>query len=138
MTEEFKCGDIIRVLLPGEGMWAKFMGRLKVGRYRGHVRVLLQNQSLHKGFSWGQSVIIDDDHYVITPKAAVKAAELVVWGCDRKTHEQQVVEAEKEDDRRHEVMMQEIEKVKIENPELWEEINKGLDDMSNEGKGEEN
>jgi hypothetical protein len=73
-------GDIIKVGLPGESLWAEVT-------HVGHVftRAKLRNESIHEEFSFGDLVVIETGGYtVLQPARCVAAAQRSVDSFNRR------------------------------------------------------
>ncbi len=65
-------GDMIKVHLPGERLWAEVVAMDDDGS----VHVELRNESIHQGISWGDRAVLGSDRYeIVEPKSMVTAAE---------------------------------------------------------------
>lgn len=64
-------GDVIKVGLPGESLWAEVVAVKPDG-----IHAELRNESVHEGISWGDEVVLGpDDYTIVRPKAIVRAAQ---------------------------------------------------------------
>ncbi len=59
-----KVGDLIKVHLPGESLWA-----VVTDIRRGKVHAQLRNESIHEQFSFGDKVVLGPDNYEIVHPA---------------------------------------------------------------------
>ena len=74
ITTTMKIGDVIKVHLPGESLWAEVTD---IRRRKVHAR--LRNESIHAVFSYGDRVVLGPDNYeVVHPAHKVETAQEAV------------------------------------------------------------
>lgn len=72
-------GDVIKVGLPGESLWAEVVAVKPDG-----IHAELRNESIHEGISWGDEVVLGpDDYTIVSPESIVRMAQNTVDSMDQ-------------------------------------------------------